>query len=144
VSGVFDKGEQFMAKQTIPQGYMDLFEKRAFANLATLMPDGSPQVTPVWVEFDGTYVVINSARGRVKDRNMERDGRVAVSIQDPDNPYRFIQIRGRVAKTVEEGADAGIDRLAKKYMGVDIYPNHRADETRVMYMIEPLAVTAWG
>jgi PPOX class probable F420-dependent enzyme len=130
--------------KTIPEKFLDLFQKRAFASLATLMPDGSPQVTPVWVDYDGTHVIVNSARGRQKDRNMERDRRVALSIQDPDNPYRYIQVRGRVETIAEEGADAGIDKLAKKYTGADKYPNRRAGEVRVIYKIKPESVTANG
>ncbi len=81
-----------MAK--IPDEFRDLFEKKAFAHLATLMKDGTPQVTPVWVDYDGTYVRFNSAKGRLKDKNMRRNKKVAFSIQDPDNPYRFIAVRG--------------------------------------------------
>ena len=107
---------------TIPQQYLDLFQKKAFAHLATLMADGRPQVTPVWCDFDGTHVRINSAKGRVKDRNMRRDPRVTLAIQDPDNPYRYLEVRGRVVEITEEGADGHIDSLAKKYLGVDKYP----------------------
>src|SRR5579884_197905 len=80
----------------IPEKYRDLFSKRAFAHLATLMPDGQPQVTPVWCDFDGKYVRVNSARGRQKDRNMRRNPNVAMAISDPDNPYRYLEVRGRV------------------------------------------------
>ncbi|SRR5581483_5114071 len=122
-----------MAK--IPENYLDLFEKRAFGNLATLMRDGHPQVTPVWVDYDGTYVLFNSARGRQKDRNVRRDPRVAIAVQDPDNPYRYLEIRGRVVEITEEGADAHIDKLAKKYLGVDKYPYRTPGEVRVLYKI---------
>ncbi len=81
----------------IPDSHRDLFQKKAFANLATLMPGGQPQVTPVWVDYDGRYVLINTAEGRQKDKNLMRDGRVALAIMDPDNPYRYLEIRGRVA-----------------------------------------------
>ncbi|MFQ5815819.1 MAG: TIGR03618 family F420-dependent PPOX class oxidoreductase, partial [Candidatus Hydrothermarchaeaceae archaeon] len=80
--------------EVIPANYLDLFEKKAFANLATIMPDGSPQVTPVWVDVDGDDVLINSARGRQKDLNMRSRPQVALSIQDPDNPYRYLEVRG--------------------------------------------------
>src|SRR5438094_7820003 len=103
---------------TLPAEYQDLFQqKKAFAQLATLMPDGSPQVTPVWFDVADGKVRINTARGRVKDRNLRRDPRVAIDIVDPDNPYRHVQIRGRVARFTEDGADAHIDSLAKKYLG---------------------------
>src|SRR5829696_225377 len=101
----------------IPDKYMDLFEKPAFAHLATLMADGSPQVTPVWVDYDGKHVRINSAKGRVKDRNIRRDPRIALSIQDPANPYRYLEVRGRVVDITEEGANHHIDRLSQKYLG---------------------------
>ncbi len=80
----------------IPEKYADILQKKAFAQLATSMPDGSPQVSPVWVDFDGTHIVINTAKGRVKDRNMRRDPRVGIDLVDPDNPYRHLSIRGRV------------------------------------------------
>src|SRR5688572_11130470 len=99
--------------ERIPQQYSDLLQKRAFAHLATLMPDGQPQVTPVWVDFDGNHIRINSARGRLKDRNMRRDPRVTLTLQDPDNPYRYLEVRGRVIDIAEDGADVHIDSLAK-------------------------------
>ncbi len=122
---------------TIPEEYLDLFEKRAFAHLATLMEDGSPQVTPVWIDFDGTYIMVNSARGRVKDRNMRRDPRVAIEIIDPDDPYRYFQVQGKVVDITEEGAADHIDKMAQKYMGKERYPYHRPDETRVLYKVLP-------
>ena len=123
--------------QAIPDKYRDLFNKRAFASIGTLMPDGRPQVTPVWVDLDGDYVIFNSAKGRQKDRNVRRDPRVALAIIDPDNPYRYLEIRGRVVEITEEGADASIDKLAKKYLGVDKYPYRQGNETRVIYKIQP-------
>ena len=106
----------------IPETHKDLLEKAAFASLATLMPDGSPQVSPVWCDVDGEFIRVNTARGRVKDRNMTRDARVALAISDPANPYRYLGIRGRVVEITEKGADASIDALAKKYLGKDKYP----------------------
>jgi PPOX class probable F420-dependent enzyme len=117
---------------------MDLLtQSKPLANLATLMPDGSPQVTPVWFDYTGGHVRVNTARGRIKDRNMSRDARVALVIVDPQNPYRHIQIRGRIVRSTEEGADAHIDSLAKKYLGQDKYPYRRPGEVRVIYEIEP-------
>ena len=133
-----------MAAQPIPNEYRDLFEKRAFANVATLMPDGSPQVTPMWVDYDGTYVLVNTARGRQKDRNLRRDPRVALTIMDPDNPYRYLLIRGRVAEITEQGAVEHIDALAKKYTGADKYQNLRPGEVREIIKIQPEQVTGWG
>jgi PPOX class probable F420-dependent enzyme len=126
---------------TIPDNFLDLLEqKTAYANLATLMPDGSPQVTPVWFDYKGGVIRVNSAKGRVKTRNMKEGSRVAVAIMDPDNAYRYIQIRGRVRRVAEEGAQAHIDSLAKKYLGKDKYPFAQPGEVRVMYEIEPLSV----
>src|SRR5271155_1348659 len=98
-----------MAEQ-LPASHRDLFDKVAFASLSTLMPDGSPQVTPVWVDYDGKYVIVNTAKGRQKDKNLRRDGRVALAIPDPQNPYRYMEIRGRVAEITEKGADDHIDK----------------------------------
>jgi PPOX class probable F420-dependent enzyme len=122
---------------TIPSSFHDLFEKKTFAQLATLMPDGTPQVTPVWCEFDGTHVVINSAKGRVKDKNMRRNAHVALSVQDPENPYRHLSLKGKVVEITEKGADTHIDKLSKKYIGKDVYPNRRPGEVRVIYKILP-------
>jgi PPOX class probable F420-dependent enzyme len=130
--------------EPIPEKFKDLLDKKAFANLATLMPDGRPQVTPVWFDSDGSHIIVNSAKGRVKDRNMRRDPRVSVAISDPDNPYRHIQVMGRVADITETGADAHIDKLAKKYLGADKYPYRQPGEVRVMYKIEPERVSTMG
>jgi len=130
---------------SIPDQYLDLMNgKKAFAHLATLMPDGSPQVTPVWFDYAGGAIRVNSARGRVKDRNMNEGARVALSILDPDNPYRYLQIRGRVRKVIETGADAHIDSLAKKYLGVDKYPYAQPGDVRAIYEIEPLRCQGMG
>jgi len=128
----------------IPQKYLDLFAKKAFGHLATVMPDGSPQVTPVWVDYDGTHVRFNSARGRVKDKNIRRNPQIAISIQDPDNPYRYIEVRGRVVKITESGADDHINKLSQKYVGKPVYAKTRPDEVRVLYEMEPQKVTSMG
>jgi PPOX class probable F420-dependent enzyme len=128
----------------IPEKYRDLFNKRAFAALTTLMPDGSPQTTPVWVDTDGEYVIFNSAKGRQKDRNVRRDPRVALAIVDPDNPYRYLEVRGKVAEITEHGADAHIDKMAKKYLGQDKYPYRQDSEVRVIYKIRPEHTTTMG
>jgi len=102
--------------------YKDLFGKKAFAHLATVGPDGAPQVTPVWIDYDGTSIRFNTAKGRVKVRNLARNPRVALSIQDPDNPYRYVQVRGRVVEATEQGADAHI---------------RQPGEVRIMYKVRP-------
>jgi len=130
---------------TMPDGFKDLLTaKKAFANLATINADGTPQVTPVWFDWDGRHVRINSAKGRVKDKNLRRTPSVALSIQDPDNPYRYVQIKGRVTSVTETGADAHIDALAKKYLGQERYPYRKADEVRVTYVIAPDRVQTMG
>ena len=122
----------------IPSSHADLLgSKKAFAQLAKLNPDGSPQVTPVWVDDDGTHVIVNTARGRVKDRNLQREPRVALSIQDPENPYRYLTIQGRVSEMTENGADAHIDKMAKKYFDKDVYPGRAPGEKRVIVKITP-------
>jgi PPOX class probable F420-dependent enzyme len=130
---------------TVPEGFLDLLTtKTPLAHLATIMPDGSPQVTPVWFDYAGGVVRVNSARGRVKSRNMTVGAAVALSIVDPDNDYRYIQLRGRVTKVTEAGGDAHIDALARKYLGVDTYPYRRAGEVRVIFEITPFSAQAMG
>src|SRR5438874_13621148 len=129
--------------QAIPEKYRDLFSKRAFANLGTLMPDGRPQVTPVWCDLEADYVVFNSAKGRQKDKNVRRDPRVAISIVDPDNPYRYLEIRGRVVEITEQGADTHIDKLAKKYLGVDKYPYPKRAKSECSIRFNPSTPPEW-
>jgi PPOX class probable F420-dependent enzyme len=133
-----------MTLPTIPENYHDLFTKKTFAHLATVGRDGAPQSTPVWVDYDGTHVRFNTARGRVKDRNLQRNPRIALSILDPENPYRYLQVRGRVAEMTEQGADAHIDALAKKYLGKDEYPFRRPGEVRVIVKIAPEKIQGMG
>ena len=129
---------------TVPEKYLDLFQKKAFASLGTLMPDGRPQVTPVWCDYDGAHVIVNTAKGRAKDKNMRRDPRVTMAVIDPDNPYRYLEVRGRVVEITEQGADAHIDKMAKKYLNVDKYPGRQPGEVRVLYKIEPERFHAMG
>jgi PPOX class probable F420-dependent enzyme len=128
----------------IPQTHRDLFDKKSFAHLATVGADGAPQVTPVWIDYDGSHIRFNTARGRVKTRNFERNPTVALSVQDPDNPYRYVQVRGRVVEVTEQGADAHIDALAKKYLGQDKYPNRRPGEVRVTVKVTPEKIQSMG
>ena len=121
----------------LSEGVKKLFQEPNFAHLATLMPDGSPQVTAVWVDLEGDRIVVNTAEGRVKPRNVRRDPRVAVSITNKDNNYQAAFVRGRVVEVRQEGADEGIDRLAKKYMGQDRYPWRAPGEQRLIMIIEP-------
>jgi len=129
---------------TIPEKYLDLLQqKKAFASLATVMQDGSPQVTPVWFDYRDGIIRVNTAQGRVKARNMKEGSPVALVILDPDNPYRHIQVRGRVRRITQDGAVAHIDSLAKKYLGKDKYPVG-SGEVRVLYEIEPTSTTTLG
>jgi PPOX class probable F420-dependent enzyme len=130
---------------TIPESHKELLTtKKAFAQLATLNADGSPQVTPVWVDFNGTHVLINTAKGRVKAKNLAREPRVAIAVSDPDNPYRYLGIQGRVVDMTETGGDAHIDKMAKKYLGKDSYPGRTPGEVRVIVKIAPEKVHANG
>lgn len=125
--------------QTLPPESFDLFDDRNFAVVATLLPDGSPQATVVWVERDGDRaVVFNSQRGRSKPANLERDPRVAITVIDQDDPYRYVQVRGR-ATLSEEGAREHIDALARKYTGAD-YAKHQPDHARVIVRVEPESI----
>jgi PPOX class probable F420-dependent enzyme len=125
--------------------YLDLLsQKKAFASLATVMPDGSPQVTPVWFDYQNGMLRVNTAKGRAKARNMKPGAPVAVAIIDPDNPYRYVQIRGRVERVLEEGANDHIDRLAKKYLGQDKYPGAQPGEVRMTIEITPISVSGMG
>jgi PPOX class probable F420-dependent enzyme len=133
-----------MGTTAIPEKFADLFKKKAFAHLATLMPGGEPQVTPVWIDYDGERVVFNTAAGRQKDKNLQHDGRVSMSIADPDNPYRYLEVRGRVSERTSTGADAHIDKLAKKYLDLDQYPHRQPGEVRVIFKITPEHITSMG
>jgi PPOX class probable F420-dependent enzyme len=118
----------------------EILDKKTFAHLATLMPDGSPQVTPVWVDYEEDRIVVNTAEGRAKPRNVRNDSRVALSATDPDNPYEAVIVRGRVDEITPEGADDHIDAMAKKYLGRDKYPFRQSGERRVKIYIRPEAV----
>jgi PPOX class probable F420-dependent enzyme len=129
----------------IPAGFLDLLtEKKAFANLATIQPDGSPQVTPVWFDYTNGLVRVNTAKGRIKARNLAVGAKVALSILDPDNAYRYIQVRGTVTKETEDSNLAHINSLAKKYLNQDVYPWHKEGDVRVTYEITPSATQTMG
>lgn len=132
----------------IPDSHRDLLDNPVVVTLVTVMPDGQPQATPVWCSYDGTFVLVNSARGRAKDRNMRERPRVTVLAVDPANPYRYLEVRGVVEEVTEDGAVEHINQLAKKYRGKDQYyggvtPAEMKDkETRVIYRIRPTRVIA--
>jgi anthraniloyl-CoA monooxygenase len=141
----FDRWKAEHAPGPIPWEYRDLFERATYAHLATLMPDGTPQVTPVWVDYDGRHLLVNSAAGRQKDLNMTARRHVAIEIPDPDNPNRYVAVRGQVVDITEVGADAHLDRLAGRYLGLDRYPTtwRYPGEVRRIYRIAPNRVTTW-
>ena len=126
---------------TIPENYLDLlsWEKRAFAHLAIVLRDGTPHVTPLWFDYDGKHVIVNSALGRVKDKVLRRSGVAAIAISDPENPYRYIQIRGKVVEVTENGAREMIDHLSQKYTAQP-YQWYEG-ETRVTYRLLPKLVS---
>lgn len=130
----------------IPPSFQDLLkaEKRAFAYLATVMEDGSPQVTPVWFDMDGVHILINSEEGRIKDKNMRSRPKIALAIADPDNPYRYIQVRGKVVEITKVGGAEHIDRLSYKYTGNPIYEAKNPKKSRVTYKIMPEKVSVMG
>lgn len=119
----------------------EMLGKKAFAHLATLMPDGSPHVTPVWIESDGDEIVFNTVEGRQKPTNLRRDNRVAISVIDPDDPYAHIMIRGEVVEITPEGAEEHIDKLAKRYLDEDTYPFRQPGEQRLIVRVKPTSIT---
>ncbi len=127
-----------MALDTVPESFEDLFEKKAFGNIATVTPEGTPHVTPVWVGYNGEEIMVNTVEGRRKYRNIVENPRVGLSIMDPENPYRYLSIIGEVSEMKKEGADRHIDELTKRYMGMDEYPYKDQDTgDRVILLISP-------
>jgi PPOX class probable F420-dependent enzyme len=120
---------------------IELINGKNFAHLATLMRDGSPHVTPVWIDHDGEYILVNTASGRTKQKNVKRDARVALDIIDQSDPYHAVYVRGRVVAQTIEGAEEHIDKLAKKYLGKDRYPWRQPSQKRVLLKIKTESVT---
>jgi PPOX class probable F420-dependent enzyme len=125
----------------ITDAVREIIEKKTIGHLATLMPDGSPQSSPVWIDVDGDEIVFNTAEGRTKPHNLRRDARVALSFTDPDDPYSFVLVRGEVTHVTPEGADEHIDSLAKKYLDKDEYPFRQSGEERLIVRIKPHSIT---
>jgi PPOX class probable F420-dependent enzyme len=127
-------------------GAVKLLKEPLLAHVATVMKDGSPQNTPMWVdvEDDGSYIWLNSAAGRIKSNNLDRDPRIAITVIANDNAWRFASIRGNVVEITTDGADAHIDALAKKYLGVDSYPFRKAEEQRLKFRVKPEFETGMG
>ncbi len=129
---------------SIPDSHRDLLDGPVYVQMATHMKDGSIQVNPVWCSYDGTHVLVNSARGRVKDKNLLANPAVTVLAMDPQNPYRWLEVRGTVEEFVEEGADEHIDDLGELYLNERPYPFRQEGEIRVIYKIRPLRVQAFA
>jgi PPOX class probable F420-dependent enzyme len=120
----------------------NFFRKPNFGHLATLEPDGSPQVTPVWIDVDEEHILINTAKGRKKVRNIERDPRVSVEVVEQENPYSMLSVQGKVVGMTTDGADEHIDAMSKKYLGQDSYPFRKEGEQRLILKIQPEKVIA--
>ena len=121
-----------------------LLDDKNFAHVATIGEEGEPQVTPVWIEYDGTHVLFNTEEKRAKVKHMRANPRIALSIQNAENPYQYIEIRGKVVEMTPEGADEMIDRLAKKYMGKDKYPFNKPGDVRLVVKVLPEKVMGMG
>lgn len=129
----------------IPAGYRDLFERKSFASFATVMPDGTPQVTPVWIDYDGEHVLVNTAEGRQKERNVRSNPRVGLVVLDPGDPYRYVSLRGEVTEVTGDGAVEHIHDLARRYLGAERYPDLEAEAgPRVLIRISPERVVTSG
>lgn len=128
----------------IPSGYEDLLESTAVANIATIGPQDEPQVNPVWFGWDGEHLRFSQTKTRQKYHNLRRDPRIALSIVDPNNPYRYLEIRGKVVGIEEDPNLDFINAMAKKYLGQDKYPWHRPDDERVVILVEPERTTQMG
>ncbi|HEX6562539.1 MAG TPA: PPOX class F420-dependent oxidoreductase, partial [Nitrososphaera sp.] len=128
-----------VASKQLSKDILPLFTDKNLVYVATLMEDGSPQITPTWVDVDESQntILVNTAKGRVKQKNLARDPRIAVAVVDRNNPYNVATIRGKVVEQATEGADAHIDKLAKKYLGLDSYPFRNPSEQRVILKIKP-------
>lgn len=130
-----------LASKLTPKA-VQLIEGKNFAHLATISTDGHPHVAPVWVDHEGDIILVNTAVGRVKQKNISKNPHVSISIVDQNNPYERVIVKGKVIAQTKQGADAHIDRLAKKYLGVDKYPNRQPGEERIIIKIEPIRVAS--
>jgi PPOX class probable F420-dependent enzyme len=129
----------------VPAAYRDLFERKSFAGFATVMPDGTPQVTPVWIDYDGEHLLVNTARGRQKERNVRANPKVGVMAMDPGDPYRYVSVRGEVVDLTEDRAVEHANELARRYMDVEQYPNLGEEQgPRVKLLVRPDRVIASG
>ena len=127
-----------MVEARLSEKVVQLLDKPVLGYIATLMKDGSPQVTPVWVDTDGEYILVNTSEGRIKARNLRRNPHVAISMADPSDPFMgSLYVRDKAVEITAEGADDHIDRLAKKYTEAEKYPNRQPGEVRLIVKIKP-------
>lgn len=131
-------------QSVIPQEYEDLLHSKALAHVATIGPDGEPQNNPVWFDWDGQYVYFSQTTARQKYRNVQKDGRIAFSIVDPANDYRYLEVRGKLARIDPDPELAFINKMASKYIGQDVYPYHNPGDVRVIIVVEPEHTTQMG
>ena len=129
---------------TIPDSHADLLDSKALANVATIGPDGEPQNNPVWFDWDGSHLLFSQTTGRQKYRNLQSEPRVSFSIVDPENPYRYLEVRGSVAEIVDDEGNTFIDSMAKKYIDQDVYPWHQDGDHRVIVKVRPEHTTQMG
>jgi PPOX class probable F420-dependent enzyme len=128
----------------IPEQHQNILESKGFAHVATIGPHGEPQSTPVWFDWDGQYIRFSQTKTRQKYRNLRRDPHIALSITDPNNPYHYLEVRGKVARIEEDPNKKFIDSMAKKYMGEDKYPWSQPGEERVVVYVQPEHITSQG
>lgn len=132
------------AGAAIPETYQDLLTKPSFAHIATIGPKGEPQTTPVWIDWDGEYILFSQTKARRKFHNIQREPRIALSLTDPENPYRYLEVRGVVEGVDDDPDNAFINKMAKKYIGQDVYPWGRPEDERVVVKIRPEHTTQMG
>lgn len=128
----------------IPEQYQDLLTKQSFAHIATIGPNGEPQSTPVWIDWDGQYILFSQTKSRQKLHNLQREPRIALSMTDPANPYRYLEVRGVVESVEDDPNNAFINKMAKKYINQDVYPWHRPEDERVVVKVRPEHTTQMG
>lgn len=133
-----------MSDSVIPAKYADLLESNALADVATIGPSGEPQVNPVWFGWDGQHLTFSQTTTRQKNKNVQRDPRIALSIVDPKNPYRYLEIRGKVVRIDPDPDRAFINAMAKKYLGQDVYPWHNEGDERIVVVVKPEHTTSMG
>ena len=131
-------------KSVVPDEYVDLLSTKALADVATIGPDGEPQVNPVWFDWDGEFVRFSQTTTRQKAHNLKRDPRIALSIVDLGNPYRYLEIRGTVVEVEPDPEKAFIDKMANKYLGVDKYPWSQPTDERIVMVVKPEHTTQMG